>query len=92
VDLLGRQVLPGRPHRATRRNQQRNQQRNQGGGAKKGGGSKKGGSKKGGSALAELLKKKEEAENGPAQAANSDGFATPEQYKDPDVIFLLMMI
>jgi hypothetical protein len=58
--------------------------------AKKG----KGAQKKGGSALAGLLKKKEEAEKAAADApaAAGDGFATPEQYKDPDVVFQLLNI
>lgn len=48
--------------------------------AKKGG-QKKSAQKKGGSALADLLKKKEEAANAPVLAVDSDGYATPDQYK-----------
>jgi len=48
--------------------------------AKKGG-QKKSAQKKGGSALADLLKKKEEAANDPVLAIDSDGYATPDQYK-----------
>jgi len=42
---------------------------------------KKSAQKKGGSALADLLKEKEEAANAPVLAADSDGYATPDQYK-----------
>lgn len=61
--------------------------------AAKKGGQKKGAQKKGGSALADLLKKKEEAINAPAAAATVlDALATPEQYADPEVVLQLMMI
>lgn len=59
--------------------------------AKKGGKEKKGAQKKGGGALAELLKKKEQAAQPVAEVAG-DGLATPEQYKDPDVVLQLMAI
>jgi hypothetical protein len=59
--------------------------------AKKGGskGGKKGGSAKGGGALAGLMKKKEEAAAAKA-AEEAAAFATPEQYKDPGVVFTLL--
>jgi hypothetical protein len=60
--------------------------------AAKKGGQKKGAQKKGGSALADLLKKREEAVNAPTAAIVSDALATPEQYADPDVVLQLMMI
>jgi hypothetical protein len=61
--------------------------------AKKKGGEKKGAQKKGGGALAELMKKKEQASQAAVtQGAPADGFASPEQYKDPDVVLQLMMI
>jgi hypothetical protein len=61
--------------------------------AKKKGGEKKGAQKKGGGALADLMKKKEQANQAAVEAAApADGFASPEQYKDPDVVLQLMMI
>lgn len=54
--------------------------------AKKGG--KKSAQKKGGSALADLLKKKEQATSGDGDNA----LARPDQYKDPDVVILLLSI
>lgn len=61
--------------------------------AKKKGGEKKGAQKKGGSALADLMKKKEQASQAAAvQSAPADGFASPEQYKDPEVVLQLLMI
>eukprot|EP00882_Tetradesmus_deserticola_P009361 GHRQ01009880.1.p1 GENE.GHRQ01009880.1~~GHRQ01009880.1.p1 ORF type:complete len:360 (+),score=147.76 GHRQ01009880.1:56-1081(+) len=61
--------------------------------AKKKGGEKKGAQKKGGGALAELMKKKEEASQaGVAEGGPADGFASPEQYRDPEVVLQLMMI
>jgi hypothetical protein len=59
--------------------------------AAKKGGAKKGAQKKGGSALADLLKKKEEAANAPVAVAGEE-LASPEQYADPDVVLQLMMI
>lgn len=61
--------------------------------AAKKGGQKKGAQKKGGSALADLLKKKEEASNAPVvAAAEAEGLARPDQYADPEVVLQLMMI
>lgn len=56
-------------------------------GGKRAKGDKKPAQKKGGSALADLLKKKEAA-----TGAADDGLATPDQYKDPDVLILLLAI
>jgi hypothetical protein len=61
--------------------------------AKKKGGEKKGAQKKGGGALAELMKKKEQAnQTAVAEGGPADGFASPEQYRDPEVVLQLMMI
>jgi hypothetical protein len=61
--------------------------------AKKKGGEKKGAQKKGGGALAELMKKKEQASQGAvAEGGPADGFASPEQYRDPEVVLQLMSI
>lgn len=56
------------------------------------GGAKKGAQKKGGSALADLLRKKEEASNPAPVAVDETALARPEQYADPDVVLQLMMI
>jgi hypothetical protein len=58
--------------------------------AKKGkDGGKKGGSAKGGGALAGLMKQKEDAAAAKA-AEEAAAFATPEQYKDPGLVFTLL--
>jgi hypothetical protein len=57
---------------------------------KKGG---KGSQKKGAGALAGLLQKKDEAaQQEAAGVSDFDGFAKPEQYKDPDIVFQLLEI
>lgn len=58
--------------------------------AKKGG-QKKSAQKKGGSALADLLNKKEQAGQ-PAADMSGGSLASPDQYKDPEVVIQLMMI
>eukprot|EP00878_Enallax_costatus_P022850 GHUV01024280.1.p1 GENE.GHUV01024280.1~~GHUV01024280.1.p1 ORF type:complete len:221 (+),score=70.98 GHUV01024280.1:168-830(+) len=58
--------------------------------AKKGGKEKKGVQKKGGGALAGLLAKKEQAAQPVANASGE--LASPEQYKDPEVLMQLLMI
>lgn len=57
--------------------------------AKKG---SKGAQKKGGGALADLLKKKEQTGQTVAHQDAGDELATPDQYKDPEVVMQLMMI
>lgn len=60
--------------------------------AKKGKGEKKPAQKKGGSALADLIKKKEQAASQAGNAEAGNGLARSDQYNNPEVLMDLLNI